>query len=117
VKSLNFDIDLAVISEKYFQLVSCGLDSPFKLDVADYNQLPEHIKKRVNNMGVLSSKTSLALLMAELNSDRENLESLFEKNRLVKKIEHSIPDEFDWAALGYTIHNVYNVMEKLKLIE
>jgi len=28
-----------------------------------------------------------------------------------RKIERLTPDQFDWAALGCTIHNIYNLME------
>jgi hypothetical protein len=31
------------------------------------------------------------------------------------KLEKLEPDEFDWAGLGYTIHNIYNCMENYLL--
>jgi hypothetical protein len=54
----------------------------------------------------------LSSLIAELESDRSDLDELFGKWELIStKIAKIDPDEFDWAALGYTIHNLYNVME------
>ncbi len=62
--------------------------------------------------GTMHDSASFKLLFSELNSDKAILEDLFEKNRLVtRKINALEPDEFDWAALGYTIHNIYNLME------
>ena len=58
------------------------------------------------------SRQSLLRLVAELESDIEVLGGLVEANRLMtRKIESSSPDQFDWAALGYTIHNLYSLME------
>jgi hypothetical protein len=55
---------------------------------------------------------SYLVLLSELQGDLNLLRELLEKNRLVTtKIERTIPDEFDWAALGYTIHNIYNLIE------
>jgi hypothetical protein len=57
-------------------------------------------------------RESLLRLTAELGSDIDVLGRLTEANRLMsKKIESLTPDQFDWAALGYTIHNIYNLME------
>lgn len=47
-----------------------------------------------------------------MKADIDLLRNLLDKNRLLtRKIEKIEPDEFDWAALGYTIHNTYNLME------
>jgi hypothetical protein len=59
-----------------------------------------------------NSKTAFFTLIAELEGDLTLLAELFEKNRIMTaKIEKSRPDEFDYAALGYTIHNIYNLFE------
>lgn len=51
-------------------------------------------------------------LISELDSDIEILDELMKKYNLVNnKIKHIKPDEFDWASLGYTIHNIYNLLE------
>jgi hypothetical protein len=51
-------------------------------------------------------------LIAELNADVELLGELCEKNRRAgARIEAGATDELDWAALGYTIHNLYNALE------
>ncbi len=58
------------------------------------------------------NQASYSLLFSELKADMDLLENLLEKNRLLTgKIENINPDEFDLAALGYTIHNIYNLME------
>ena len=55
---------------------------------------------------------SFQLLLSELEADIAVLEDLLDKNRLLtRKIEAIEPDEFDWAALGFTIHNIYNLIE------
>lgn len=59
-----------------------------------------------------NSKTAYFTLIAELEGDLTLLNELFDKNRIMtEKIEKSLPDEFDYAALGYTIHNIYNLYE------
>ena len=51
-------------------------------------------------------------LAAELDSDVELLDSLHQKNqRAQDRIDQGDPEELDWAALGYTIHNIYNLLE------
>ena len=55
---------------------------------------------------------SYLVLFSELQGDIDLLAELYEKNRLVTaKIKKPDADEFDWAALGYTIHNIYNLIE------
>ena len=51
VTSENFDIDLAVESGKYLQIVSIALDSEFKVDVVEIETLPEHLQRRVLDKG------------------------------------------------------------------
>ncbi|UCF97120.1 MAG: hypothetical protein JSV89_18395 [Spirochaetaceae bacterium] len=57
-------------------------------------------------------KSDLLRLIAELDSDASLLESLAYKNRKAwQRIEQGSNEELDWAALGYTIHNIYNLLE------
>jgi len=51
-------------------------------------------------------------LKAELSNDWTLLDALLEKNR--RAIERTVgvgDDEFAWAAVGYTIHNIYCLFE------
>ncbi|MCK4797329.1 MAG: hypothetical protein KAT05_08100 [Spirochaetes bacterium] len=58
------------------------------------------------------NKISFSRLVSELKSDINIMEELYEKYKMInKKIGHINPDEFDWASLGYTIHNLYNLLE------
>lgn len=51
-------------------------------------------------------------LMAELAVDMETLAILFDKNRtMTERLEHGADTEFDYAALGYTLHNLYCCQE------
>jgi len=60
----------------------------------------------------MRNKTQILALIAELEDDFNIIQEWIEKNRLVnKKISSIIPDEFDWASLGYTLHNLYNAFE------
>lgn len=60
----------------------------------------------------MNERTRVATLIAELNGDVESLGELAETNRKADgRIRHGATDELDWAALGYTIHNLYNAME------
>ncbi len=59
-----------------------------------------------------ADETDLQVLVAELESDLKNLEELADKNRKAEaRVQSGTPDELDWAALGYTIHNIYNLIE------
>ena len=51
VFSIHFDIDLAVRSEKYLQLVGCGLKSSFQVDVIDLDHVADHIKSSIEKYG------------------------------------------------------------------
>lgn len=51
VTSENFDIDLAVESDRYLQLVAIALDSEFKVDVVELGSLPKAVRKRVLDRG------------------------------------------------------------------
>lgn len=51
VFSLSFDIDLAVRSDRFLQLVACGLKSPFQVDVVDLDRTPGHIRDSIQKYG------------------------------------------------------------------
>ena len=51
VFSIDFDIDLAVRSEKYLQLVGCVLKSSFRVDVVDLDHVSDHIKSSIEKYG------------------------------------------------------------------
>lgn len=51
-------------------------------------------------------------LLAELNADISDLsEALSTNERAIQRIHQGSEDELDLAALGYTIHNVYGIVE------
>ncbi|NBB90030.1 MAG: hypothetical protein GVY23_02360 [Spirochaetes bacterium] len=53
-----------------------------------------------------------ALLIAELEGDLQALSDLLESNnKSMKRIGAGATEELDYAALGYTLHNLYNLME------
>jgi predicted nucleotidyltransferase len=119
VFSIDFDIDLAVRSEKYLQVVSCGLKSSFRVDVVDLDHVADPIKASIEKYGKIlyeKKKNDLLRLAAELDSDLDLLESLQKKNeRALQRVEQGVSVELDWAALGYTIHNIYNLLENYLL--
>jgi predicted nucleotidyltransferase len=49
--SLRFDIDLAVRSELYLKLVSCGLDSHFPVDVVDLDHVSAPFRTSIEKYG------------------------------------------------------------------
>jgi hypothetical protein len=56
-------------------------------------------------------KSDVLRLVAELDSDMSLLDDLIKKNEKAwRRIESGSVDELDWAALGYTIHNIYNLI-------
>lgn len=58
------------------------------------------------------SRSDFERLIAELQSDVRDLRNVAAENtRAWERIEHGADDQLDWAALGYTIHNVYGVIE------
>lgn len=60
----------------------------------------------------MNDVTDRALLIAELHGDLEGLPELLETNRKsIERIEAGAADELDFAALGYTLQNLYNLME------
>lgn len=51
-------------------------------------------------------------LIAELESDAADLSVVAAENtRAWERLQNGANDQLDWAALGYTIHNVYGVIE------
>jgi hypothetical protein len=58
------------------------------------------------------SRTDFERLIADLTSDLKDLNVVVAENaRAWERIEHGADDRLDWAALGYTIHNIYGVIE------
>lgn len=51
VRSEEFDIDLAVVSDDIIRLMNIAEDSRFPVDVADLERLPEPIRRRVEERG------------------------------------------------------------------
>ena len=52
VKRLDFDIDLAVDSERYMDLLGIALDSDFKIDLIDLMTASAYIKRSIARDGV-----------------------------------------------------------------
>jgi hypothetical protein len=51
-------------------------------------------------------------LIAELEADARDFKELVKENaRAMDRIDQGAVDRLDWAALGYTIHNLYGVIE------
>ena len=64
------------------------------------------------------SRIDFERLLAELSSDVRDLDLVVAENaRAWERIEHGATDRLDWAALGYTIHNIYGVMETYLLVD
>ncbi|HKK49018.1 MAG TPA: hypothetical protein VJ932_07965 [Alkalispirochaeta sp.] len=60
----------------------------------------------------MNDDTDRALLIAELEGDLEALPQLLESNtKSMERINAGAADELDYAALGYTLHNLYNLIE------
>lgn len=51
IKSIRFDIDIAVKSKKYYQLVGKALQSEFKIDVVDLDTIHNKIKNNILERG------------------------------------------------------------------
>jgi hypothetical protein len=61
---------------------------------------------------VKRTRDDFLLLISELEADVELLQELKIKNRRASdRIQGDRADELDWAALGYTLHNLYNLLE------
>lgn len=60
----------------------------------------------------MRSAETLRTLKAELKADAVELVQLYSKyERMHQKLFRVVPDEFDYAALAYTIVNLYNLLE------
>lgn len=51
IESIKFDIDIAVKSKKYYQLVSRAMNSDFKVDVVDLDSIHYKIKENIIKYG------------------------------------------------------------------
>lgn len=61
---------------------------------------------------MIRTKSDFARLEAELGADIEDLGRCLEKNRrAMQRVDHGADDDLDYAALGYTIHALYGVIE------
>ena len=59
------------------------------------------------------NKAAFLTLISELDNNIVTLDELLCKNRTATEKLQKLTqvDEFDWAGLGYTIHNIYNLIE------
>ncbi len=48
VRNLNFDIDLAIVEGDLFGAVEIAEQSPFAVDVIDYNNCPDHVRASID---------------------------------------------------------------------
>lgn len=53
VRSIDFDVDIAVKSQHYLKLLAEALNSPFKVDLVDLDTIDKHIKQRIDQTGKL----------------------------------------------------------------
>ena len=51
VKDEQFDIDLAVWGGNWFRAQEIGEKSSFNVDIVEYENLPPHLKKRIDTRG------------------------------------------------------------------
>ena len=64
----------------------------------------------------MPGRRDLERLRAELDADQTVLADLLEQNRrAVGRVEAGARDTLDYAALGYTIHNLYSLLENYAL--
>ena len=64
----------------------------------------------------MPSKAEIFRLISELKQDAELLRELAEQNeRALNRIYEGEADDLDYAALGYTIHNIYSLLENYAL--
>ena len=64
----------------------------------------------------MQSKHEIVSLVSELEQDMELLPELVGQNaRAIARIEAGAIDTLDYAALGYTIHNIYSLIENYAL--
>ena len=60
VRNENFDIDLAIRGGNWLKAQEIAEESPFKVDVVEYDAVPEHVRKRVDAKGVVLWPTKLS---------------------------------------------------------
>lgn len=53
----KFEIDLAIFGGNWFRACEITKESAFKIDVVEYENLPSHIKARIDAKGVILKKT------------------------------------------------------------
>lgn len=53
VRNENFDIDLAIRGGNWFKAQEIAEDSPFKVDVIEYDAVPAHVRERIDKKGVV----------------------------------------------------------------
>jgi hypothetical protein len=69
-------------------------------------------KKTIDIDKEKEGKEGFVLLIAELEGDLESLPGLLVSNeKAMERIRAGSAEELDYAALGYTLHNIYNLME------
>jgi predicted nucleotidyltransferase len=57
IRNERFDIDLAIWGGNWFKAQEIAEESTFKIDIIEYEHLPPHVKKRIEQRGmVLQSK-------------------------------------------------------------
>ena len=49
----DFDIDLSFEGREYYRCVTIALDSPFKVDLVDYRVAADHIRREIDQNGVV----------------------------------------------------------------
>lgn len=60
----------------------------------------------------MNDRMHIETFLAELDADIAGLDELVEANaKAAGRIRSGAGDDLDWAALGYTIHNIYNALE------
>ncbi len=64
------------------------------------------------SIGMKRTKDDIERLRAELKYDIDQIESLYSSNKkAAERIKEGATDYLDYAALGYTIHNLFSIME------
>jgi predicted nucleotidyltransferase len=55
VRSVDFDIDLALLGGDVYLAEDVAADSSFRIDIADFNRLPDHLRSRILERGIVLS--------------------------------------------------------------
>ena len=79
IRSIHFDIDIAVKSNKYFQLVGRALQSRFKIDLVDLEVVDERIKKSIFKYGrfIYEKLKALNIKLPEISKGFNNCHGHF----------------------------------------